>query len=289
MCWFTLNLSNSSGAGYGFAFTGSIVVMSEYCNKYRVFTMGLSLAGGGLGNIVFPWILGPLLHHYDWRWALALSGALTLHICAAALFMRPISTGRKHLPTSTTTTLKATTEAHKHNWRTGVKEKVVQSLGLKLFTELAFWLVSLNTFLYCFSMSVAFTHIASFALEVGMDLYQRNMILSTLGFSGLIGRLILGGLASIPGVNIPLLFSTCYTLAGVSLIFIASRTAFIGIMIFATFYGLFAAGYGPLLSEVVFMVCGQQDFAVGYGWVMLFMAGGQFLGAPAAGELINLI
>lgn len=257
--------------------------------------MGLSLAGGGLGNIFFPWLFGPLLRMYNWRWTLALVGALSLHICAASLLMRPIATGKKRLKHSAydhhsvpeEIDSKMTSKSNSIKTPQKFVSKFFNRLELRLFYDLNFIMVALNIFLFCLAMSVVFTHISSYALELDFSENSRNVVLSCLGFTGLVGRLVLGAFALIPRVKVGILYAASYFMAGLAVITMGFWQSFSGIVVCSCVYGTFSAAYGPLFSEVTYIVCGKERFVIGYGWTMLFMAIGQTLGAPVAGNIIQ--
>ena len=42
-------------------------MISDYFVKYLPLALGLSLAGGGFGNFLFPWITKILVAEFGWR------------------------------------------------------------------------------------------------------------------------------------------------------------------------------------------------------------------------------
>ncbi len=55
------------GFGCGIAFTGGVVVIEEYFQKWRPLALGVAACGGSFGNMAFPWITKALLEIYGWR------------------------------------------------------------------------------------------------------------------------------------------------------------------------------------------------------------------------------
>ena len=55
------------GAGCGLAYNAAIVAIGEHFYKYRSLAFGISLAGGSVGHIAFPWISTALIDHFGWR------------------------------------------------------------------------------------------------------------------------------------------------------------------------------------------------------------------------------
>ena len=44
-----------------------MVAITVYFEKYRPLAFGLSMSGGGVGNMAFPWITSALIQQYGWR------------------------------------------------------------------------------------------------------------------------------------------------------------------------------------------------------------------------------
>ena len=55
------------GTGSGISYTAAVVSISAYFLRLRPLALGLSLCGGGIGNIVFPWITTFLINRFGWR------------------------------------------------------------------------------------------------------------------------------------------------------------------------------------------------------------------------------
>ena len=62
----------------------------------------------------------------------------------------------------------------------------------EVFTDLNFILLSGNILLFCFGFSVLYTHIASYAASIGLNITSRNTVFSALGISNILGRVLLG-------------------------------------------------------------------------------------------------
>ena len=76
------------------------------------------------------------------------------------------------------------------------------------------------------------------------------VVLVSLGVANLVGRVLLGFLSHSNRVNVKLLLSASYILAGLSVMLlpVLKKTPFIAAA--AAVFGLFSAAYGPVLSEV---------------------------------------
>ena len=61
----------------------------------------------------------------------------------------------------------------------------------EVFTDFDFVLLSMNVLLFCFGLSIVYTHAAPYAVSVGLSASETNALLSALGFSNLLGRILL--------------------------------------------------------------------------------------------------
>ena len=92
-------------------------------------------------------------------------------------------------------------------------KRVVHDFDLDIFTRPTFLLISTNTFLFCFGMSVMYTHISSYAASVGLAVSARDSLISAIGLTNLIGRVVLGLAAQCLPINATWLFIGRYTLS----------------------------------------------------------------------------
>ena len=170
-----------------------------------------------------------------------------------------------------------------------VVRRVVRDFDLDIFTKPTFLLIAVNTFLFCFGMSVMYTHISAYAASVDLPVAARDSLLSSIGFTNLIGRVILGLAAQFLPLDATWLFIGSYFLAGLGIAFCALWTSFPGLLVCVCTFGFFSAGFGPLLTEVTCLSVGVMKFSMAYGYLMVFMAAGTMIGAPIAGEWVFVL
>ena len=126
--------------------------------------------GTAMGQMVMPPLIAFLIVSFGWRTAtiyLGIAASIGL-ILAASLMSNPNTPSRK-LP----------------------NEKAnLQVLNKKVFNLLAFC-----QFCIFFAMFTTMTHIAAHGLNVGLSLKDSALLLSTIGFASIFGRLSIGILA----------------------------------------------------------------------------------------------
>ena len=150
-----------------------------------------------------------------------------------------------------------------------------------------FWLLMFNCFLYTFGMSVVYTHVAAYALSMQLGHQSGKVIISSLGISNLLGRILLGVLAHVNHVDVLYLFLGSYLMAGLAIVVSGVWTSFVGVVAAMVTFGFFSGAFGPLLCEVTCNIAGVERFNHAYGYLMALMAVGTTLGAPCAGKPVH--
>ncbi|KAH3827796.1 hypothetical protein DPMN_129739 [Dreissena polymorpha] len=113
-------------------------------------------------------------------------------------------------------------------------------------------------------------------------------LISGLGIANLIGRLLYGAIVQQPAMNPFLLYAGSFGLAGVCICLVPFMTTYWSLMTVAVCFGLMSGCFGTLLVPILIRLLGLQRFANGYGCLLLFMAGGQLIGAFIAGAMYDI-
>ena len=146
-----------------------------------------------------------------------------------------------------------------------------------------YWLLQLNTLLFCLSLSVVLTHVFAYSQYQGLKQDKATILIAINGAANVVGRLSLGALAQHRKISTIILFIVCYAAAGVACLLMTVWTSFAGLSICVVCFGFFTSAFGPVLSEVTVEILGMKHFNFGYGYLMIAMAIGITVGAPTAG------
>ena len=274
--FFTLLISMSLGFGYGLVFIASAVMINLYMTSLRGLANGVALTGIGLGTVCHPFLQSYLIDEYGWRGALFITSALTLHTCAVGGLIRPLPS-----------------QPAKKDVSTNLKDEDAlkprqKFLRLKMLRKYDYWVLQLNCLLFCFGLSVVFTHISAFAASaLRYPPENCNILISVMGLSNLVGRIALGALLSVSFINAHVLFSTCYALCGVAAFMLTLFKTFLGSLVSTCIFGFCFAAYGPVLTEVVLLTVSIEYYPSAYGILLLPQALGTLLGAPIAGRSLH--
>ena len=78
------------GIGLALCYAPGYIIVGEYFNKRKGLAMSLATVGGGLGNFIFPPVIGALFQTYGYLGTMSLLAALSLHVVAFAALYRPL-------------------------------------------------------------------------------------------------------------------------------------------------------------------------------------------------------
>ncbi|KAA3680362.1 uncharacterized protein DEA37_0000231 [Paragonimus westermani] len=81
-----------SGIGFSLCMTTALVIVSMYFDDRRATATGLSIAGTGVGALVFAPAVEFLIKIYTWRGTFMLMAAAVLHMAICGALMRPVET-----------------------------------------------------------------------------------------------------------------------------------------------------------------------------------------------------
>ena len=288
--------SDISGFGYGLVFASCITQTTCHIHHCRALCNGLAMAGIGVGIIINPLITEYLIALYTWRGALLITSGLTMNICVCGFIIRITSSvlSRKDLKhenyisddlvnNTNLSTMEITTQE-----KLALDRKYNFEDNKSMWTNPLYWSLHINIILFCFGQSIVFTHIAAFAISKGFTQLQSSSLISVIGVSNTIGRIILGIIANIPQVSVNLLHIVLIAMCGLFTLCCTFWQQYYALVSLMTLLGIALSEYGPVLCEVAVGIIGVPDFAYGYGFLLVSMAIGTLLGAPLAGKLYDL-
>lgn len=250
-----------TGIGNGLVFVPSVALVSVYFLKHRSFALGFCAAGSATGGLVFPAMAEQLLPRVGFGWTVRAMGFVMLStMIVCAVFLHPRLPPRRSGPIV--------------EW--------------SAFTEKPYALFSIGMFFIFWGIYIGFYFVGSFARdELGVSQSTSINLLLLMNGVGLPGRLIpnyyadktVGPLnALIPFAAISCLLLYCW-------IAVDSVT---GLWIFATAYGLFAAGIQSLFpATLTSLTTDPKRAGVRMGMVFSVVGFAVLTGPPLAGALIS--
>ena len=156
-------------------------------------------------------------------------------------------------------------------------------LDITPFKKRGYVVLCINNFLFCCGISALYIHLTAYSETKGINADHSAMLISGLGISNLIGRLLFGLVVTHPRFNAIVLYGVSFTLSGVCICAVPLCSNFIGLLSCAVMFGLLSGSLGTLLVVILIQLLGLQRFANGYGCLLLFEAAGQLIGGSLTG------
>jgi MFS family permease len=245
------------GIGYSMAYISGLSVIGQWFLTKQGVAVGVAAAGAGLGQFLLALLIGHLIKMFKWRTTLRYIALIELvGLCFAGSVMR------RFLP------------CHK---------RVATDTGLIYFKDQNFIYLYTGTLICTLGLFMPYTHIPKYAQLHGVSTSSSILILSMMGISGMVGRIVLGVTADRVG-KIPTLF-VCIVIAGISTLLWMICITFETIMIYAVVYGFFAGGVISLLPTVIAQLYGTKKLGRAIGVLYTSLAGGHLFSTPIGGFL----
>ena len=108
-------------------------------------------------------------------------------------------------------------------------------------------------------------------------------LLSAIGVTNTVGRMLTGLIADYAKVNPLLLNNMSLLLSGICIVCIPLCENFSTFIVVALLFGLFVSGFAALTSIVLVDLLGLEKLTNAFGLLILFRGAASFLAAPLAG------
>ncbi len=258
----TYGLLLSLGTGAIYTIVNSTT--SRWFDKKRGFALAITSSGGGLGIIVMAPFATYLISNFDWRTAFVVLGLIAwLVMPSLSMLLRKDPSDLGLLPDG------AKPEAAKTNPNI---ESNTRSTGLSLAQASRtrpFWFLGFVWLLLSLSVHLILVHAIPYAVDMGISPAEAAVILSLIGGSTILGRLVVGRVSDTMGRKAPA--AACALLqAGTLLGLIWARDLWT-FYAFAIVFGFSWGGIGNMILSLISDVFGTYSIgvimgAIGIGW-----------------------
>lgn len=116
--------------------------------------------------------------------------------------------------------------------------KLKGELDLSLFKDPVFIFFAISNFLTSLGFNTPFIYIVDQATLLNIETQKADLLLSTIGISNTIGRVVLGIISDMKNVNRLYLYSSLITICGISTAIEPFCTGFAGLFIYAIIFGI---------------------------------------------------
>ena len=264
-------------AGIGLSGTDVVLLSTtaRWFVKRRGTMSGIVKVGTGVGILVVPIIAAWLISLYQWRNTLVIMGsALFIWVVFCAQFLRRNPSQLGLLPDG---------EASGPGPAVPLTES---GLSFKqACSTRRFWMLCGAYFVVLFCTNTVIVHIAPYAVDLGLAASFAAAVLSIIGGSSIIGRLVMGIVNDRIGSQRAVII--CFIIFIVSFSWLQFSRDTRGLFLFAMVYGFSHGGFYAILSPTVAEFFGTRSHGLLLGSVIFIGSVGGAIGPIVTGRIFD--
>jgi MFS family permease len=274
-----LTLGVLTGLGTGSLLTPLVATTTKWFGSRAGLANGIVMSGFSISQIILPPVVTYLILQYSWGTCLRILAIAALGVGLGAWsFIKPPSRNVTNLGTSP---------------GTGNMVKAVEdppatgnySLSEAFITPTLWLLLIINMIVaICYQMVVI--HIVAAAVDEGATLEAAAIILSLTGVTGMLGRIIIGGLANKFGAKIVL--ALCLAIQGPVLFFLAGASDIRLFYVYCAVFGFAYSGTTPIIPTMAASIFGTRSVGSIFGIINLGYTFGVAIGPLLAGYIFDV-
>lgn len=258
---FMLAFGVLSGLATSLLLTPSIASIGHWFKARRGFTTSIATSAGGLGGIIFPFMLTNLWDRIGYRW-----GTLVLALISVVTSIIGIILIKSRLPPAPNATAQP---------------------DFRIFKQIPFFLTTLGIFTLEFSLFIPLAYISTFAIAKGFSVAFAYQLLPILNTGSVIGRLLPGYYSDIIGAFNTCILATLLCFVSTICVWLPAGHTTAGIVIFAVLFGL-GSGIGIAIAPVcISRMCKTQEYGRYYATAYMVVSFACLLGIPIAGNIVQ--
>lgn len=167
-------------------------------------------------------------------------------------------------------------------------EALAQMMDFSLLRNPVFLLFAISNFFTSIGFNMPFMFLPDRAILAGISERNAAWLLSAIGISNTVGRVVFGYMADLKSVNRQVLYSVALVICGAA----TALSPFVGgnyilLMIYAAIFGMFIGVYVSLTSVVLVDLLGIELLTNSFGLLLLFQGFATFIGPPLAGWMCD--
>ena len=164
---------------------------------------------------------------------------------------------------------------------------IEEMLSISLLTDPKFFLIAFSNLLGMLGFYVPFVFLPNMAKVRGVSTENANFLLSVIGISNTVGRVVAGWFSDFKWVNSLMVNNLAILLSGVCVMIFPLAQTYTALVVMALFYGFFVATFVSLTSIVLVDLLGLDNLTSAFGLLVLFRGLASMIGTPVAGALYD--
>lgn len=289
--------------GFGLAFNlqPALTIIGTYFHVKRPMANGLAMTGSPVVLSTLAPLNQFLFDSFGWRGSFLILGSIVLNCCVAGSLMRPVNKKALPVPKAEPSECNGVAEeaagTPSANLLSQENQSVVKSQGcldkfidLSLFKHRGFLIYLVGNVVMFFGFFAPVVFLAPYAKHLGFDEYSAALLLSTFALVDMFIRPATGFIGNTKWIRprIQYFFSFAVSYNGVCHLLCPLADGYVGLVIYAVFFGLAFGMVSALLFEVLMDLVGAHRFSSAVGLVTIIECGPVLLGPPISGALVDI-
>ncbi|XP_057668768.1 monocarboxylate transporter 3-like isoform X2 [Diorhabda carinulata] len=167
------------------------------------------------------------------------------------------------------------------------KSALAQMLDTSLLKNPVFVLIGISNLFGMAGLYIPFVYLVECAKLDGIDASKASFLLSIIGITNTIGRLVCGYIADFPQVNALFVNNCCLIVSTVSVAVVPFCHTYTLYVTVSIFFGIAISGYISLTSIILVDLLGLEKLTNAFGLLILFRGAAAIVGSPLAGALYD--
>ncbi|KAI3356876.1 hypothetical protein L3Q82_003524 [Scortum barcoo] len=303
-------LASMYAGGFGLAFNlqPALTIIGTYFQFKRPMANGLAMTGSPVVLSTLAPLNQFLFDSFGWRGSFLILGSIVLNCCVAGSLMRPVNKNARPKPKTAECNEEAAEEAAaaaaaadsraqsdnlltEENQNEGRSQGCVHKfIDLSLFRHRGFLIYLTGNVIMFFGFFAPVVFLAPYAKHEGIDEYSAAFLLSIFALVDMFIRPVTGFIGNTKWVRprIQYFFSFAVSYNGLCHLLCPLASGYVGLVVYAVFFGLGFGMVSALLFEVLMDLVGAQRFSSAVGLVTIIECGPVLLGPPLSGALVDI-
>ncbi|KAJ5374350.1 hypothetical protein N7517_006356 [Penicillium concentricum] len=259
---FVLTLGVLSGTGAALLSTVALASVPQWFDRKAALAIGISMAGAGLGGVVFPFVLRAGFTNLGYKWTIRLLAlvVLVLSVAGTVLVKARLPKGRS----KSTVNLRSLQDA-RFTWLT----LGIFGLELEVFAGLGLY--------------------PTYVIMQGFSTNTSVILLAVLNIASTVGRLLAGGVADRFGrINTQTALIAVGAFA-VFVIWLPFGSSLIGLYIFSVIFGLASGSFLSLAPACIGQISKASEVGGRFGLTYSIVSFATLICIPIGGEMLDKV
>ncbi|GIX85193.1 monocarboxylate transporter 9 [Caerostris extrusa] len=169
-----------------------------------------------------------------------------------------------------------------------MSDTIYEMLDFSLLKNNVFLLICISNIIGMIGFYVPYVYITDSSVMKGVAPDQAAFLLSIIGITNTVGRLLFGWIADRPGISALFVNNLSILLTGICVFCLPFCTTYTLIVTNCVLFGLFVSAYICLTSIILVEMLGLDKLTNAFGLLSLFRGGSCMLGPPIAGSIYDM-